>query len=73
MLREAMQFLTELKEEANEPKVVEISGKTYCDKDLRRYDKEPMAKEITASTLTAMIDYICNLSDELSLQIKSQG
>ena len=65
MIREAMQFLTGLKEEAMDPKVVEINGKTYCDKNLQRYDKEPMAKEITASTLTAMIDYIYNLSDEL--------
>ena len=65
MIREAMQFLTGLKEEAMEPKVVEIAGKTYCNKNLQRYDEEPTAKEITASTLTAMIDYICNLSDEL--------
>ncbi len=28
MIREAMQFLTGLKEEAMEPKVVEIAGKT---------------------------------------------
>ena len=65
MIREAMQFLTGLKEEAMEPKVVEIAGKTYCNKNLQRYDEEPTAKEITASTLTAMIDYIYNLSDEL--------
>ena len=44
MIREAMQFLTGLKEEAMDPKVVEINGKTYCDKNLQRYDKEPMAK-----------------------------
>ena len=62
MIREAMQFLTGLKEEAMEPKVVEIAGKIYCNKNLQRYDEEPMAKEITASTLTAMIDYIYNLS-----------
>ena len=65
MIREAMQFLTGLKEEAMEPKVVEIAGKIYCNKNLQRYDEEPMAKEITASTLTAMIDYIYNLSHEL--------
>lgn len=52
MIREAMQFLTGLKEEAMEPKVVEIAGKTYCNKNLQRYDEEPTAKEITASTLT---------------------
>lgn len=36
MIREAMQFLTGLKEEAMDPKVVEINGKTYCDKNLQR-------------------------------------
>ena len=44
MIREAMQFLTGLKEEAMEPKVVEIAGKTYCNKNLQRYDEEPTAK-----------------------------
>ena len=33
MIREAMQFLTGLKEEAMEPKVVEIAGKTYSNKN----------------------------------------
>lgn len=65
MIREAMQFLTKLKEEAMEPKVVEINGKTYCDKDLTRYDEEPMAKQVEASTLTALVDYIKNCSGEL--------
>lgn len=37
----------------------------FWNKNLQRYDEEPTAKEITASTLTAMIDYIYNLSDEL--------
>lgn len=46
MIREAMQFLTGLKEEAMEPKVVEIAGKTYCNKNLQRYDEEPTAKEM---------------------------
>lgn len=65
MIKSAMQFLTKLKEEAMEPKVVEINGKTYCDKDLTRYDEEPMAKQVEASTLTAMVDYIKNCGAEL--------
>lgn len=65
MLREAMRFLTELKEDAMEPKVVEINGKTYCDKSLKRYDDEPMASEIEASTLTALVDYIKTCGGEL--------
>lgn len=65
MIREAMQFLTNLKAEAMDPKVLEINGKTYCDKDLTRYDEEPIAKAIEASTLTAMLDYIKNCKSEL--------
>lgn len=65
MLREAMQYIAGLKEESMDPKVVEINGKTYCNKNLKRYDEEPMASAIEATTLTAMIDYIKNCKDEL--------
>ncbi len=65
MIKEAMQFIAGLKAEAMDPKVVEISGKTYCDKDLVRYDDEPMAREIEASTLTALVDYIERCGKEL--------
>ena len=65
MLREAMQYIAGLKEESMDPKVVEINGKTYCNKNLTRYDEEPMASAIEATTLTAMIDYIKNCKDEL--------
>ncbi|MDT4373975.1 hypothetical protein RO787_11525 [Blautia coccoides] len=65
MLREAMQYIAGLKEESMDPKVVEINGKTYCNKELKRYDEEPMASAIEATTLTAMIDYIKNCKDEL--------
>lgn len=65
MIKEAMEFLTNLKAESMDPKVVDINGKTYCNKNLTRYDEESKAKEITASTLTAMIDYIRNRREEL--------
>lgn len=65
MLKEAMQFLADLKEDAMDPKVVEINGKTYCNKKLTRYDEEPMASGIEATTLTALVDYIKNCSKEL--------
>lgn len=65
MIKEAMQFLTKLKEEAMEPNIVEINGRTYCDKALTRYDEENMARSIEASTLTAMVDYIKNCKEEL--------
>lgn len=44
MLEKAMKYIAELKAESIEPKVVEIQGKTYCNKDLIRYDKETMAQ-----------------------------
>ena len=65
MLKEAMQYIAGLKEASMDPKVVEINGKTYCNKDLTRYDREPMAEQIEATTLTAMIDYIKSCSKEL--------
>lgn len=65
MLKEAMQYIATLKEASMDPKVVEINGRTYCNKELRRYDEEPMASAIEATTLTAMIDYIKNCKDEL--------
>lgn len=65
MIKEALRFITELKEAAMEPKVLEIEGKTYCNKDLRRYGQEDKAEAIKASTLTSLVDYIKNCSTEL--------
>lgn len=74
-LKEALQYANDLKEQAMEPKVIEIAGKTYCNKDLIEYGKEPMAAEIEATTLTAMVDYIKNRCEELRehmiIQVKS--
>lgn len=75
MIRKALELITELKEEAMKPKVIEIDGKTYCNQNLTRYDKEPVATPITVSTLTALVDYIkgCpeELRDKMIVQIKS--
>ena len=65
MLKEAMQYIAGLKEESMDPKVLEINGKTYCNKDLKRYDQEPMADQIEATTLSAMVHYIKSCSKEL--------
>lgn len=65
MLEKAMRYIAGLKAESMEPKVLEIQGKTYCNKDLIRYDEEPMAQVIQASTLTALVDYIKNCGKEL--------
>ena len=53
MIKEAIKYITDLKAEAMDPKVVTIAGKTYCDKNLTRYDNEPLAQPIEASNLAA--------------------
>lgn len=65
MIKEALQYIATLKEEALEPKILDINGKTYCNKRLERYDDEPFARPIEASTLTSMVEYIKNCRDEL--------
>lgn len=64
-LKEALQYITELKEKSMDPKVVEINGDTYCDKQLTRYHRFPFADAINISTLTAMVDYIKGKPEEL--------
>lgn len=64
-LKEALKYITGLKEEAMQPKILEIEGKTYCDKSLSRYHTFDKANEVRVSTLTAMIDYIKGKSEEL--------
>lgn len=65
MIKEALAYITELATKAEKPEILEINGKTYCTKNLTRYDKEPMAKYIEATTLTALVDYIKTKRDEL--------
>ena len=66
MLKEAMQYIATLKEASMDPKIVEINGKTYCNKELKRYDEEPMVRnEVEASTLTSLLDYVKNCHREL--------
>lgn len=65
MIKDALRFITELKEAAMQPQVVDIAGKTYCNKELKRYDNEDMAEAIKASTLTSMVDYIMSCQEEL--------
>lgn len=75
MIEKALRYVSQLKEASMDPKVVEINGKTYCNKDLTRYDEEEMASRIEASTLTAMVDYIkhCKkeLRDSMIIHVKS--
>ena len=52
-LKEALQYITGLKAESMEPKLLEINGETYCTKDLTRYHRFPMASNLSVNTLTA--------------------
>lgn len=64
-LREAIEKIEELTDSAREPHVVEIAGKTYCDKSMSRYDREEFAEPLTATSLNSLIDYISGKSEEL--------
>lgn len=64
-LKEAISYLVDLADDARDPHVVDINGKTYCDKNLKRYDSEEMASPLTASSLSSLLDYINGKSDEL--------
>lgn len=65
MIKKAFEFIAGLKEESMDPKVLEINGDTYCDKNLHRYHNFPMASELRVNTLTAVVDYIKGKSEEL--------
>lgn len=64
-LKDALQYITDLKEEGMEPKVIEIAGKTYCDKNLKKYHNFDMASRLEVNTLTAIVDYIKGKPEEL--------
>ena len=65
MIKEALQYITGLKAESMEPKLLEINGETYCTKDLTRYHRFPMASYLSVNTLTALVDYIKGKPEEL--------
>ena len=52
-LKEAIEFITNLKEGSMEPKVLEINGNTYCNKNLTRYHYFPKADSLSVNTLTS--------------------
>ena len=64
-LKEALQYVNELKEESMKPIVTEVAGKTYCNKNLVRYGKEDLANPLYVNTLSAMVDYIVGKKEEL--------
>lgn len=64
-IKQAIEFITGLAVKAEKPEQIEINGKTYCTKDLRRYGKADMAEPIKATTLTSLVDYIKESREEL--------
>lgn len=64
-LKEAIEFITNLKEGSMEPKVLEINGNTYCNKNLTRYHYFPKADSLSVNTLTSIVDYIKGKPEEL--------
>ena len=65
MIKEALQYITDLRSRADMVQVMDINGKTYANKDLYRYDdKTDMAESMHVSTLTAIMDYIGSCSEE---------
>lgn len=65
MLKEAIKYIASLAVEAEKPELVTIEGKTYCTKELDRYGKRDMAAPINGTTLTSLVDYIKECSNEL--------
>lgn len=63
-LREALQYVVGLGNESEKAQVLEICGKTYVNKNLKRYDSPERADAVTASSLSSMVDYIGSCSKE---------
>lgn len=74
-LREALEYIADLKEKSMDVKMEEIDGKIYCNKNLTRYHNFDTASEVRVNTLTALVDYIKGKAEELRessiLHIKS--
>lgn len=58
MIKEALQYITDLKAQAEQTRVLEICGKTYANRKLVRYGEEEKASPLKVSTLSALLDYI---------------
>lgn len=65
MIKEALQYIANLKEESMEPKLLTIEGKTYCNKSLNKYHNFDMADSLKVNTLTSIVDYIKGKPEEL--------
>lgn len=64
-IKEAIAYIAGLAVKAEKPEQIEIDGKLYCTKELKRYDKYDKAEPIKATTLTSLVDYIKQRRDEM--------
>ncbi len=64
-LKEALEYIARLAGDAEKTEVLEICGKTYANRRLERYDTASKARPLTASSLTALVDYIGGCSSEM--------
>ncbi len=64
-IKEAIAYIAGLAVKAEKPETIEINGRIYCTKDLRRYDSADKAEPIKATTLTSLVDYIKESREEL--------
>lgn len=65
-LKEAIKYIADLGAEAEKPQVMEILGKTYVNKSMKECSRMNYPDPLHASTLTSLVDYIINLSNEIS-------
>lgn len=56
-LRETIDRLIDIGGQLEEPKQIEICGKIYSTKSLKRYDGPEYAEPLTGATLTGLLDY----------------
>lgn len=68
-LKEALEYLVDLGEDNAKPEVIEIKGKTYCTKNLKRYYEDEHACVLEASTLSALVDYIKKCKHDFILKM----
>lgn len=54
-IKEAIAYITGLAVKAEKPETIEINGRTYCTKDLRRYDAADKAEPIKATTAFKLV------------------
>lgn len=63
-LREALEHVEGLARENEKTEVIEICGRTYANKSLKRYDVPERAEAIETHSLSSMVDYIGSCSQE---------